>query len=227
MPLKKTNKQLEQTGINYPNLQPKSKKVAFFGGSFNPLHYGHLELLAFLKKNNLVDEAIVVPNCANPLEEKKKYLSKEIRWSILRQVFQKEGFHNKASHNKAGQLETFFHLWGYELFQKKAVFTAESIRLLKQKFSQKDFYLVLGSDSFERIDGWNSVSYLKENTHFIVFQREGFESIKVKNFASFKVLIPDKKISDVQSSDLIKEKKDYKSYAEEMKNQFQDLLVSK
>ena len=120
----------------YPNLQPQSKKIAFFGGSFNPLHYGHLELLVFLNKNNLVDEVIVVPNCANPLENKKQYLSKEIRWYILRKAFQEENF---------------FHLWDYELFQKKAVFTAESIRLLQNKFSKKEFYLVLGSDSWEQL----------------------------------------------------------------------------
>ncbi len=195
----------------YPNLQPQSKKIAFFGGSFNPLHYGHLELLVFLNKNNLVDEVIVVPNCANPLENKKQYLSKEIRWYILRKAFQGENF---------------FHLWDYELFQKKAVFTAESIRLLQNKFSKKEFYIVLGSDSFEKIESWKSVSYLKENTHFIVFQREGFEPIQSENFASFKVFVPDKKISDIRSSDLIKQEKDYKSYAEKLKNRFQQLLSS-
>ena len=155
----------------YPNLQPQSKKIAFFGGSFNPLHYGHLELLVFLNKNNLVDEVIVVPNCANPLENKKQYLSKEIRWYILRKAFQEENFFQN-----------------YELFQKKAVFTAESIRLLQNKFSKKEFYIVLGSDSFEKIESWKSVSYLKENTHFIVFQREGFaHSINTKLFLSSKL----------------------------------------
>ena len=195
----------------YPNLQPQSKKIAFFGGSFNPLHYGHLELLAVLQKKKLVDEVIVVPNCSNPLENKKQYLSKEIRWYILRKAFQEENF---------------FHLWDYELFQKKAVFTAESIRLLQNKFSKKEFYIVLGSDSFEKIESWKSVSYLKENTRFIVFQREGFEPIQSENFASFKVFVPDKKISDIRSSDLIKQEKDYKSYAEKLKNRFQQLLSS-
>ena len=109
--------------IDYPKLKPQSKKIAFFGGSFNPLHCGHLELLAVLQKKKLVDEVIVVPNCSNPLENKKQYLSKEVRWYILRKAFQGENF---------------FHLWNYELFQKKAFFTAESIRLLQNlKFSVK------------------------------------------------------------------------------------------
>ena len=78
---------------------------------------------------------------------------------------------------------------------------------------------------FEKIESWKSVSYLKEN-NFIVFQREGFEPIQSENFASFKVFVPDKKISDIRSSDLIKQEKDYKSYAEKLKNRFQQLLSS-
>ena len=199
---------------NHLNLKLKSKKIAFFGGSFNPLHYAHLELLAFIKKKKLVDEVIIVPNFANPLENKKQYLSKEIRWYILKQVFQERVF----------QGEIFFHLWGYEFFQKKAVFTEESIKLLKKNFPKKEFYLVLGSDAFKKIGEWKSAAYLKKSTHFIVFQREGFEPIQLKDFSSFKIFIPDKKISNIRSSDLIEEEKDYKSYAEEMKNQFQKLL---
>ena len=82
----------------------------------------------------------------------------------------------------------------------------------------------MGSDSFEKIRVGSLFLILKKSTRFIVFQREGFEPIQSENFASFKVFVPDKKISDIRSSDLIKQEKDYKSYAEKLKNRFQQLL---
>lgn len=195
--------------INYPKLLANSKKIGLFGGSFNPLHVAHLEIVVEVKKKNLVDEIVIIPNYKNPLE-KKKYLDSKLRFQILKDVF---------------QCSNFFHLWDYELETKRAVYAVETVKLLKKKFTDKSFYFILGSDSFKKINYWYNYEYLCREVSFILFQREKDKKIDFKQYnTSIDLLLLDSKICNSSSSSIITKILDYQLYTLKLKKKFKKLL---
>ena len=193
--------------LYYPNLATNSKQIGVFGGSFNPLHLGHLEMVSILKKQKLVEELIIIPNYQNPLE-KKKYLDVSLRWKILKTVFQKDAF---------------FHLWDYEIRQTKPSYFYKTLELLKAEFKKKQFYLILGSDSFAKITQWQNYSYIIANTKFIIFQRA--DNIPITNLQLLiEYHLVNKKITNISSSSIIKQITDYSVYINKLQNKFNQLI---
>ena len=182
----------------------ESKKIGVFGGSFNPLHIGHLEILKEIKKLKIVDEILVIPNYKNPLEEKNYYLPARIRLYILNEVLK----------------DSFFSILDYEISQKKAVPTIETISTLKKLYAQKKFHLILGSDSFASIHLWQSVKHLIKKVDFILFQRVGFPFTIPLDIEKKKIIFLKKKIPQMHSSTIREKELDYKSYAEKLKKHF-------
>ena len=191
--------------MGYPNLLSGSKKIGIFGGSFNPLHKGHLKILYLVKKKELVDEIVVVPNYKNPLEKKDYYLLVKTRLKILQQVIGKQ---------------QRYHLWSYECEQKRAVSSIETLALLQKKFLKKEFFWILGADSFATISHWQKADEFQNMVNFIVFPRK---NISIKPLHNKKKVIFLDSSFDLESSFLRKTPTNYESYILELKNYFQKL----
>jgi nicotinate-nucleotide adenylyltransferase len=134
-------------------------KVGILGGSFNPIHNGHLQMANELLDKNIVDEVWFVP-CGNHAFDKKLIDGKKRIEMISLAIGQ----------------NLKMKVIDLEVKSKDKSYTARTISLLKKEFDC-DFYFTIGSDNLGELDRWYNFEYLKNNIKFIVISRPEFEII--------------------------------------------------
>lgn len=145
--------------------------VAIYGGSFDPPHLAHLEILKILNNNPLCLQVILLPNYQNPLKSK-SFFSPNERLKMCEILAQISGEKTTIS--------------DYEIRQNRPVHTIESVFALQKQildssplhspsadsYSQAKLCFVLGSDSFKSLHLWKDSQSLCELVEFIVIKRE-------------------------------------------------------
>lgn len=185
-----------------------SNKLALFGGSFDPVHIGHLKMLEYCQENFDFDQIDIIPAQKSPFKEQNLFSSKQ-RLEFLEKVLKN---YTKVEINKI------------ELERKSPSYTALTIRDYKAKNSAQELYMLLGSDHIETLSAWNEFEYLKENLNFIFFKRElnGVSSFDLDSLAelgiryqlvddfnytvsssAIKSLLKDRKASEIKASGLL------------------------
>lgn len=127
-----------------------SKKVGFFGGSFDPIHLGHLNIAIELAERHKLDEVFVCPTSQSPFKkEKPPIASKE---------------HRRAMVTAAISPLPNFTLLDFELQKSMPCYTIDTIRELisidQQHKKKNSYFLLLGEDAVERFHEWREVEEL-------------------------------------------------------------------
>jgi len=136
-------------------------KVAIFGGSFDPIHKGHIEIIKKLSKK--FDKVIVIPNYLNPLKNNfSAPPKKRIEW-IKKSL--KHLINVKVS--------------DYEIKQNKPCYTIDTITYFSKKY--KTIYFVIGADNLPTLKYWKKINKLKKLVKFIVVSRNNKKSNKFEN----------------------------------------------
>jgi nicotinate-nucleotide adenylyltransferase len=132
-------------------------KVALFGGSFNPIHNGHLQIANELLAKQIVDQVWLIL-CGNHAFDK-KLASGEVRMKMI---------------SLAIESNPLIKAVGVELDPDKKSYTSKTVSWFKKEFLH-DFYFVIGADNIKDLEKWNNFEYLKNNVEFILIKRPGFE----------------------------------------------------
>lgn len=157
----------------------KKEKIALFGGSFDPPHFGHLEIIKKSLKELDIDKLIVMPTYLNPFK-KKFFLEPKERFKRLQKLLKEHK--NIVISN-------------FEIEQNRAVSTIETIEYLEKRYIVK--YIIIGADNLKEIDKWRNFETLNSKVVWVVATRDGYklETEKLKNF---QILSIDAKISSSQ-----------------------------
>ena len=175
--------------------------IALFGGSFDPPHIAHEEIVKRVLQTQEIDKLYVVPTYLSPFKDK-YHLEPQERFELLIDLFQ-----------DVANVEVS----DFEIMQNRAVPTVETVRYLKQKYSPQNIYLVIGSDNLKSIHLWNNFEELTKSVQFIVIQREGYE---VKNdIIRFNTIMMDIDIS----STLLRDKFDLKYIPKKIQQKVQNI----
>ncbi|MBI2066883.1 MAG: nicotinate-nicotinamide nucleotide adenylyltransferase [Deltaproteobacteria bacterium] len=151
----------------------KKKNVALFGGSFNPPHIGHLEIVKRVAKRKSIDEVWILPVWRHPFRKKLPGFSKRLR---------------ACRHFFLPPLKVSLPCWigqgvgtggCYEKIkikshEKHAGATGRTIDLLKyltQKFPSCRFFWVMGSDTYKQRKRWKDFNGIKKMARLIIFPR--------------------------------------------------------
>lgn len=136
-------------------------KVGIFGGTFNPIHYGHLRAAEEVREKIKLDKILFIPS-GNPPLKSKDIVDVRHRYAMTRLALMKN---------------THFELSDIECKQTGKSYTVKTLRELRKFYPERDFYFILGIDAFLDIPNWWRYEELVTFTHFIIVSRPGFRFI--------------------------------------------------
>ncbi len=162
------------------------KKLALFGGSFNPPHLGHLSIsnlvLRRLKLNHIL--WLVVPE--NPFKKGSDYLSQKTRISLCQKLI---------SHSNAKAIDFESGLKTFETFQ--------TIKKAKRVFPKSKLFWVMGSDSIISFHKWKNSDFIAKNCTLVVVNRKGIHSsVRSKNFIKYNPILLWNKFCNISSTEI-------------------------
>jgi len=144
-------------------------RVGLFGGSFNPLHTGHLRAAEEVREILELDKVIFIPSSIHPIKNDKNIINAKYRLKMLELATK-------------GIKE--FEVSGVEMKRAGPSYTIDTLKHFKSKFKNYRLFFILGSENMARIDTWKDYKELFRYADFAVVGRPGF------NFKNIKDIIP-------------------------------------
>ncbi len=132
--------------------------IAFFGGSFNPVHYGHLKCATAINKELKLKKTYLMP-CAIPIHKERFAISDKDRLKILQLSINK--YPNLAIDNR-------------EIKRHGLSYTIDSLIEINKQYPNEIIILMLGMDSFISINTWKDFTKLTNYAHILVFKRPNY-----------------------------------------------------
>ena len=136
------------------------KKIGLIGGTFDPVHNGHLHLALQAQKLFDLQKVIFVPAYRSPHKLDFKPVSCEHRLTMLTLALE-----NQPS----------FYLDELEINKNKVSYTIETLKDLNSLHPDWEIFLILGADAFKEIDTWKQSSKLLDFCSILVGTRPGAE----------------------------------------------------
>lgn len=141
-------------------VKSKSNVIGILGGTFNPVHHGHI-ILAYDMMEVLELEKVYFIPCNLPPHKSQYNLADPLhRLEMLR---------------LATQEEFRFEVLDVEIERGGISYTIDTIRILKKKFPDKEFVLGIGADTVKELPGWFEIEKLVEMCRFAVFERPDYD----------------------------------------------------
>jgi len=177
------------------------KNIGLFFGSFNPIHIGHLIIASYFADNTDLDQIWFVVSPQNPLKEKKTLLNNIHRLALVNIAID--------DNNKFKSCDIEFQL-------PLPSYTINTLTVLKEKYENYRFNLIMGSDNLENFRKWKNNDIIIDNYPLYVYPRPGFDGGEFKLHPNVNwVEAPFLEISSSYIRGLIKEKKCFKYYLSE------------
>lgn len=143
-------------------------KTAIYGGSFNPPHLGHVKAAATVMEKLEPDRLLIIPTNIPPHKDMAQGSpSPQQRMELCRLAF--------------GEIEGA-ELSDMEIKREGRSYSADTVRLLKEKYPQDELYLVMGSDMFLSFCQWYKFQYLLDNCVLTVLSREEDDRRELESF---------------------------------------------
>ena len=140
-------------------VEPGDLRVGILGGTFDPVHFGHLVPIEEARRNLALDQILFMPAFQPPHKPSGPSAPSHHRFAMLALAF---------------EAYPAFRLSDFEVARGGTTYTIETLRHLRASRVDAEFVLVLGSDSLAGITAWRSWQDLLGEFHVAVVEREGF-----------------------------------------------------
>lgn len=130
-------------------------KIGVFGGTFDPIHNGHINAFVEAYVRLDLDKIIIIPTYISPLKERTNSNDTD-RLNMLKLAVQSYDFVT---------IDTF------EIDQQQVTYTFDTLKYLKEKYLNDELYFIIGTDHFISFDKWANADELHELAKFVVLDR--------------------------------------------------------
>ena len=132
--------------------------IGIYGGSFDPVHLGHLKTATSLKTELKLDHLFLLPCCEPVHKDELKYSSKD-RLKML---------------NLAVENFSTLEIDSREILRGGGSYMIDTLHELKQIYKDEPICLIIGMDSFIKIKIWKNWQEFSKLVHLVILQRQGF-----------------------------------------------------
>ncbi len=136
-------------------------KIGIYGGSFNPIHFGHIGLAKWVVENTDVDEVWLMVSPNNPLKDKSILADEQERLAAAKRAI---GDGLLAIGKRIVVSDFEFHL-------PRPTYTANTLRALAKEYPEHEFTLIIGEDNLHIFDQWREYQYILNNYRVFVYPR--------------------------------------------------------
>ena len=133
----------------------RDTRTALFGGTFDPVHLGHLNVGKSVCKLGLVEHVIFVPTGNPPHKQRTGITPIEDRLAMLSQALE--------------EFE-YFHISDFEIQETGVSYTVDTARYYAKYFGE-NLYVLIGMDSLHELNTWHEAKALVTENNFIVYRR--------------------------------------------------------
>ncbi len=172
-------------------------KIGLFFGSFNPIHIGHLAIANYMVEFTDLKQIWFVVSPQNPLKKKKTLLANYHRLALVREAVQDD--------NR-------FRVCDIEMKLPKPSYTIDTLTYLREKYPDKDFVLILGSDSLLTFHKWKNYKELIRTTQRYVYPRPNVQINESDHANCVFINAPLMEISSSFIRDSLRQKKDIRYF---------------
>lgn len=135
-------------------------RIGIFGGTFNPIHLGHLALANYLCEENWVDELWFLITPQNPFKQEQTLLDNHLRMKMVEAAI--------ADYPR-------FKASDFEFTLPRPSYTVTTLQKLSETYPDREFVLIIGADNWAAFDKWKSPEEILRNHRILVYPRPGYE----------------------------------------------------
>lgn len=141
-------------------------KIGIYGGSFNPIHFGHIGLAKWVTEHTDLDQVWLMVSPNNPLKDKAILADEQERLDAAKEAIRKtENEKLKTENGKQILVSDFeFHL-------PRPTYTANTLRALAKAYPEHEFTLIIGEDNLNIFNKWREYQYILDNYRMFVYPR--------------------------------------------------------
>ena len=160
------------------------KRIGILGGSFDPIHFGHLLMAQSAAEALKLDVVLFVPAFRSPFKA-----DHTVPDASKRVVMVKEAIKGNA----------IFKLYAGELRRGEISYTIDTLKELKIKYPKSKFYLLMGADNLRSFHRWKDPQGILKLASLVILNRPGFDKNYPKRWPYVKINMP---AVDISSSDI-------------------------
>ena len=139
-------------------------RVGIYGGTFDPIHLGHLHVITQLIEKNLVDQLLVVP-AGLPLLRQNAPLATGQQRRTMCQL---------ALADLRAEIASKVQVNPIEILRTGPSYAIDTVEAVTQNFPDDTIVLVVGQDAAEKLDQWHRIDELREMVEFLIIARPGY-----------------------------------------------------
>lgn len=148
----------------------KNKKIGLMGGTFNPVHYGHLLIAENAYEQFQLDEVIFIPTGHSPHKDARQILAAEERLEMIR-IAIADNPHFSCS--------------DYEIQKDSISYTYLTVQAFYKQSAGNELYFIMGADSLAYFDSWMRPDEISRMSTILAAVRDGLnleELLPIREF---------------------------------------------
>lgn len=140
-------------------------RVGIYGGTFDPIHLGHLHVITQLIEKGIVDQLLVVP-AGEPLLRSNAPIATAQQRRAMCQL---------ALSDLKPEVAAQVHVNPIEVLRVGPSYAIDTVEAVRQNFPEDTIILVIGQDAANKLDQWHRIDELRSMVEFVVIGRPGYQ----------------------------------------------------
>jgi nicotinate-nucleotide adenylyltransferase len=140
-------------------------RVGIYGGTFDPIHVGHLHVITQIIEKKIVDQLLVVPAGQPLLRDQAPHASAQQRRTMCQ----------LALLDLPTEVASKVQVNPIEVLRTGPSFAIDTVEAVVQNYPDDQIVLIVGQDAADKLDLWHRIDELRTMVEFVVISRPGFQ----------------------------------------------------